>query len=202
MKNVLRQVRISFLATASLAVLLGGVYPLVVWALAQGLCPDEANGSLIVRRGELVGSRLIGQGFFAPGYFHPRPSAAGQGYDGAGSGGSNLGPISRRLVDEVRQRLLRYRSENNLVPDVPVPADAVCASASGLDPHISLKNALLQAPRVAHARGLHEKTVYAQIELHTENRAVKILGKPAVNVVMLNLALDDIQMEPARMGER
>jgi potassium-transporting ATPase KdpC subunit len=201
-KDLIRHLRISVLATAALAVLLGGVYPLIVWALAQGLYPAEANGSLIMRRGEVVGSRLIGQGFSDHRYFHPRPSAAGRGYDGASSGGSNLGPTSRRLVDEVRQRVLQYRNENTLAPGALVPADAVSASASGLDPHISLKNALLQTPRVARARGLREKTVRVQIELNTENTTLKILGKPAVNVVTLNLALDEIQMEPARMGER
>jgi potassium-transporting ATPase KdpC subunit len=191
--HLIRQFRISILATASLAVLLGGVYPLIVWALAQGLFPVEANGSLIIRRGEVVGSRFIGQGFSDPRYFHPRPSAAGQGYDGASSGGSNLGPISKKLMEEVRQRVLWYRTENNLAPDAPVPADAVCASASGLDPHISLRNALLQAPRVARARGLREKTVRNQIDLYTENRALKILGRPSVNAIRLNVALDEIQ---------
>ena len=126
---------------------------------------------------------LIAQGFSDPKYFHPRPSAAGQGYDGLNSGGSNLGPLSKKLVGIVKERLIRYGTENNLSPDVLVPADAVTASASGLDPHISLKNALLQAPRVAAARGVGDQTILKQIERYTEGRDLGIFGEPRVNVL-------------------
>ena len=189
MKDLIAELLISLKATLSLAVILCGLYPMVVWVMAQGLFPTEANGSLVMRKETMVGSKLIAQGFTDPKYFHPRPSAAGQGYDATSSGGSNLGPTSKKLVDTVRQRVENYRSENNLAPDAMVPADAVTASASGLDPHISVQNALLQAPRVARARGLGEDIVLTQINLHTEGRDLGILGEPRVNVLMLNLAL-------------
>jgi len=192
MKNLVAQLRTSLVATLSLAVILCGIYPLIIWVVAQGLFPAKANGSLVMRTGNIVGSRLLSQRFADPKYFHPRPSAAGQGYDGASSGGSNLGPLSQKLVDEVTQRIVDYRAENNLGPDVLVPADAVTASGSGLDPHISPANAALQAARVAMARGLSEKTVRKQIELSTDRRDLGILGEPRVNVLMLNLALDKI----------
>jgi K+-transporting ATPase ATPase C chain len=190
MKNLIAQLRISLTATLLLAVLLCGIYPLAVWLLAQGLFPASANGSLVARNGKILGSSLISQGFTAPKYFHPRPSAAGQGYDATSSGGSNLGPTSKKLVETVRQRVDEYRGENYLPPDALVPIDAVTASASGLDPHISLKNALLQAGRVAKARGLSEEVVLKEIEHYTEGRDLGILGEPRVNVLMLNLALD------------
>jgi K+-transporting ATPase ATPase C chain len=192
MKSVITELRISLLATLSLAVVLCAVYPLSVWVLAQGLFPAKANGSLVVLSGGIVGSSLVSQGFTNPEYFHPRPSAAGQGYDASSSGGSNLGPTSRKLVDAVRQRVVDYRTENGLSSDVLVPADAVTTSASGLDPHISLKNALLQAPRVARSRGLSEETVRKQVEICTEGRDLGIFGEPRVNVLMLNLALNGV----------
>jgi len=145
-----------------------------------------------MRSGNTVGSSLISQGFTAPKYFHPRPSAAGRGFDATSSGGSNLGPISERLVHAVGQRILQYRAENTLAPGALVPADAVTASASGLDPHISVKNALLQASRVANSLGLEERTIRLYIERYTEGRDLGILGEPRVNVLMLNLALDGI----------
>jgi K+-transporting ATPase ATPase C chain len=191
MKNIFKEIRISLMATLSLAVILCGIYPLAIWVLAQGLFPAKANGSLITRSEKIVGSSLISQGFTGPEYFHPRPSAAGQGYDATSSGGSNLGPTSKKLIDLVRQHIIDYRSENNLSPDAIVPADALMASASGLDPHISLKNAILQARRVAKARGLSEIAVRRQIEIFTEGRFLGILGEPRVNVLMLNLALDE-----------
>ena len=200
MKNLIAQLRISFTATLFLAVLLCGIYPLLVWVLAQGLFPAKANGSLVMENGKMLGSSLISQGFTAPKFFHPRPSAAGQGYDATSSGGSNLGPTSKKLVDTVRQRVDDYRSENNLAPDAMVPADAVTASASGLDPHIGLKNALLQAARVARARGLSEDIVLKQIKLHTEGRDLGILGEPRVNVLMLNLALDRMPVSIVTMS--
>jgi len=190
MKNWMKELRISLVAVLCLAVLLCGLYPAAVWVLAQGLFPAKANGSLIVRSGTTLGSSLIGQGFNGPQYFHPRPSAAGQGYDAARSGGSNLGPTSKKLIDEVRQRAADYRAENNLGPEILVPADAVTASASGLDPHISLNNALFQASRVARARGLNETNIRKLVEAYTEGRDMGILGEPRVNVLMLNLALD------------
>jgi K+-transporting ATPase ATPase C chain len=190
MKNLIAQLRISLTATLFLAVLLCGIYPLAVWVLAQGLFQAKANGSLVMGNGKVIGSSLISQGFTVPKYFHPRPSAAGQGYDATSSGGSNLGPISKKLVEAVRHRVDEYRNENDLPPTALVPIDAVTASASGLDPHISLKNALLQAARVVRARGLSEDTVLKEIKLHTEGRDLGILGEPRVNVLMLNLAMD------------
>ena len=190
MKNWVTELRIALVATVFLALILCGIYPLIIWVLSQGLFPDRANGSLIMRKSTLVGSSLLSQGFTDPKYFHPRPSAAGQGYDATGSAGSNLGPTSKKLVDTVRQRVADYRAGNHLPSDVLVPADAVTASASGLDPHISLKNALLQAPRVAKARGLSEERLREQVRVHTEGRDLGIFGEPRVNVLMLNLAID------------
>ena len=200
MKDLIVQLRISLVATLFLALILCGVYPLTVWVLAQGVFPDRANGSLVKENDRLVGSRLIAQGFQSPKYFHPRPSAAGQGYDATRSGGTNLGPLSRKLVETVRQRAEEYRNKNNLPLDAPVPADVVTASASGLDPHISLKNALVQAHRVARGRGLSENLVLKQVELHTEGRDLGILGEPRVNVLMLNLALDRMSTETTSKG--
>ena len=190
MKNVIKELRISLMSTLSLAIILCGIYPLLVWVLAQGLFPARANGSLVVHKGQVVGSGLLSQGFADSKYFHPRPSAAGSGYDAASSGGSNLGPISKRLVETVKQRVSDYRTKNGLTPDNRVPADAVTTSASGLDPHISVENAMLQARRVAKARGLGKDVVLRKIEAHTESRTFGILGEPRVNVLMLNLDLD------------
>lgn len=190
MKNVIKEIRISLVATATLVIILCGIYPLTVWLLAQSLFPSKANGSLIVQNGKTIGSTLLSQGFTDPKYFHPRPSAAGDGYDAIRSGGSNLGPTSKKLINTLRKRVEEYRKENNLAPDVLVPADAVTASASGLDPHISMKNALLQAPRVARIRGLSKEVVLKEINIHTEGRYVGILGEPRVNVLLLNLALN------------
>ena len=191
MKNWITELRISLVATFSLAVIVCGLYPLILWALSQGLFPHQANGSLVVRKGTVVGSSLLSQGFNDPKYFHPRPSAAGQGYDATSSGGSNLGPLSKKLIDTVGQRVKDYRTENNLSPDVPVPADAVTASGSGLDPHISVENALFQAERVAKARGISKDLLHKMIESRTEGRNLAIFGEPGVNVLMLNLDLDN-----------
>jgi K+-transporting ATPase ATPase C chain len=190
MKNWLAELRRSFVAVAALAVILCVLYTFAVWVLAQGLFHGRANGSQIVRHGVVVGSSLIGQSFSSPVYFHPRPSAAGQGYDGSRSGGTNLGPLSKDLAEIVRWRIAQYRAENGLPTDALVPADAVMASGSGLDPHISPENARLQAPRVARSRGLPEAAVRKQIEAFTEGRTLGILGEPRVNVLRLNLALD------------
>ncbi len=147
MNYLISQLRISLVATIVLAIILCGLYPALVWSVAQALFPEKANGSLIIQNGRTVGSKLIGQNFTDAKYFHPRPSAAGDGgYDATSSGGSNLGPISKKLIDSVKERVEAYRAENNLPLNVQAPADAVTASASGLDPHISVRNALLQAP--------------------------------------------------------
>ena len=190
MKDLVAELRASIAATLLLAALCGGVYPVVVWAVGQGMFPDKANGSLVRFNGKVIGSALIGQGFAGPAYFHPRPSAAGNGYDAVHSGGTNLGPTSKKLIEDVKQRVAGYRSENGLPPGSPVPADAVTSSASGLDPHISIRNASLQAARVAKARGIGEKEVLAKVEAHTEGRSLGLLGEPRVNVLTLNLSLD------------
>ena len=190
MRALLKELRISLVATLCLAMLLCGIYPMFVWGLAQGIFTREANGSLIVKDGKTAGSNLLAQGFAGAKYFHPRPSAAGSGYDAAGSGGSNLGPLSKKLTDDTAQRVRDYRDENGLAPGVRIPADAVSASGSGLDPHISPENALLQAPRVARARGWSEEIVIGKIKAHTEGRTLGVFGQPRVNVLMLNLDLD------------
>ena len=192
MKPWLSEFRTSLLAVPALAVILCGLYPLAVWVLAHGLFPSRADGSLVVRAGEIRGSSLIAQRFTAPGYFHSRPSAAGNGWDAGRSGGSNLGPLSKDLSEIVRRRGADYRTENGLPAGTLVPADAVTASASGLDPHISLKNAVFQARRVAGARGLTESYVRAFIEERAEGRSLGFLGEPRVNVLALNLALDGV----------
>jgi K+-transporting ATPase ATPase C chain len=190
LKIFLNELRISLIATLSLAILLCGIYPAVVWLVARGIFPDQANGSLISVKGQVTGSSLLAQRFERQGYFHPRPSAAGKGYDATNSGGSNLGPTSRKLIDAVEERITAYRAENDLEVGVSIPPDAVTASGSGLDPHISVKNALLQAGRVARNRGLGENTVQEMINSRTEGRYLGILGEPRVNVLMLNLDLD------------
>jgi potassium-transporting ATPase KdpC subunit len=189
-KNILNELRISIVATVCLAVLLCGVYPALVWAIAQGLFHAQANGSLVSVKGQVVGSSLLAQRFAGPRYFHPRPSAAGDGYDAANSGGSNLGPTSGKLIAAVKERAAAYRAENHLAPGAAIPVDAVTSSGSGLDPHISVVNALLQARRVAEARGLGEETIRERIPAHTEGRTLGILGEPRVNVLMLNLMLN------------
>jgi K+-transporting ATPase ATPase C chain len=190
MNNVIAQLRISLVATLALAVILCGIYPLTVWVVAQGLFPTHANGSLVKGNGTILGSSLIGQRFTSPKYFHPRPSAAGQGYDATGSGGSNLGPLSKKLVETVRQRAEEFRGENDLPAGTQVPADAVTASASGLDPHISPAAAEYQVLRVARVRGLDPTAVRGLIAEHTQGRQFGVLGEPRVNVLELNLALD------------
>ena len=190
MNVLIEELRASVAATLLLAVLCCGIYPAVVWAVGQGLFSDKANGSLVKVDGKVAGSSLLAQGFTAPKYFHPRPSAAGQGYDAVSSGGSNLGPTSKKLIEDVKQRVADYRAENGLPPDARVPADAVTSSASGLDPHISVRNAMLQAARVAKARGIGAKDVVAKVEAHTEGRTLWLLGEPRVNVLTLNLSLD------------
>jgi potassium-transporting ATPase KdpC subunit len=171
-------------------VITGVLYPLLVTGAGQLLFHDQANGSILERDGEPVGSGLIGQPFSQPEYFHPRPSSAGDGYDGSQSQGSNLGPTNPDLLADVAERAAAYRQLNGLAPDTPVPVDAVTGSGSGLDPHISVANAELQAPRVAQARGVPVEQVLALVEEHTDGRDLGVLGEPGVNVLELNLALD------------
>ena len=189
MRPLLRQLRPAALAVLAFTMLCGIVYPLVVTAVAQVAFNDDANGSLVRVDGVVVGSRLLGQQFESPGYFHPRPSAAGVGYDGTTSGGSNLGPESETLRATVAERVRAYREENGLADDAAVPVDAVTASGSGLDPQISVANARLQAPRVATARGLAESQVLALVDQHTVGRRLGFLGEPGVDVLALNRAL-------------
>jgi K+-transporting ATPase ATPase C chain len=183
-----RQLLPALVAFLALTVLTGIVYPLVVTGVAQVAFPSRADGSLVERDGRVVGSRLIGQGFEGAQYFHPRPSAAGDGYDAMSSSASNLGPTNQDLLDAVAERRAAYRQAN--AADAPV--DAVTASGSGLDPHISPENARLQAPRVAEARSVPLDGVLALVEEHTDGRSLGFLGDPAVNVLELNLALDAV----------
>jgi len=193
MKDFFSEIRGAIVSTLVLAIVCCGLYPLIVFGLGQALFRDKANGSLIVAQdGTVKGSKLLGQGFTDPKYFHPRPSAAGKGYDAAGSSGSNLGPTSQKLADALKDRVATYRTENGLDSDDPVPADAVTASGSGLDPHISLRNAELQVPRVAKARGISPDQVRALVRQYTEGPDLGILGDSGVNVVRLNLALDEL----------
>ena len=188
---MIKEFRAAIVSTLVLAVVCCGLYPVVVWGIAQLAFPGKANGSLIVDKdGTIRGSELLGQGFTGEKYFHPRPSAAGNGYDAANSSGSNLGPTSQKLNDQIKDRIAGYRKENNLPDTEPVPADAVTASGSGLDPHISLRNAELQVARVAKARGLDADKVRMLIAQNTDAADLGILGDPGVNVLKLNLALD------------
>ena len=185
-----RQLMPAIVMLAIFTVVLGLGYPLLVTGAAQITMPDAANGSLITRDGVKVGSSLIGQQFTQAKYFHPRPSAAGAGYDTGASGGSNLGPSSDVLLKSVAKRVAAYRTENHLSTDATVPVDAVTASGSGLDPHISIANARLQANRVATTRSLPVTTVLKLIAENTEDRSLGFLGDPGVNVLRLNLAID------------
>jgi K+-transporting ATPase ATPase C chain len=191
-----RQLLTGLLMTIAMTVLGGLVYPFVVTGIAQGVMAKRANGSIVTANGKAVGSSLIGQNFTdkdgnaLPQYFQPRPSAAGDGYDALSSSGSNLGPSNPDLIDAVQQRVSDYRKLNGLDANATVPVDAVTASASGLDPAISVANARLQAARVAKARGLTEEQVNQFIDKHTQDRAWGFLGEQTVNVLELNLALD------------
>jgi K+-transporting ATPase ATPase C chain len=197
MKEFFSEIRGAVMATLVIAVVCCGLYPLVVFGISQTFFRAKANGSLIVDQNGIVrGSRLLAQGFTADKYFHPRPSAAGNGYDAANSGGSNLGPTSQKLNDAIKDRIDAYRKENGLSENESVPADAVTSSGSGLDPHISARNAEVQAPRVAKARGLGEEQVRDLIQQHTESRDLGFLGDPRVNVLTLNLAIDEVGVRP------
>ena len=191
MKTFFSEFKTSVLLTLVFALLLCGVYPLVVWAGGQAFFSDKANGSLLVDKdGTVRGSALLAQNFSSDKYFQPRPSAAGTGYDATASSGTNLGPTSQKLSDSIKAAVAAYRTANGLAVDAPVPADAVTSSGSGLDPHISVANAQLQAPRVAKARGLPLERVQALVVAHTADRDLRILGEPTVNVLLLNRALD------------
>ena len=186
----MKQFLIALKATLVLTVLTGLMYPLLVTGLAKTLFPAKAAGSMIQVGGRTVGSELIGQRFTKPEYFHGRPSATGSdGYDGLASGGSNLGPTSQKLADRVSGDVKKFREENPAVKG-EVPGDAVTASASGLDPHLSPEAAAAQVARVASARGMTEEMVRSLVAAHTEDRQVGVLGEPRVNVLKLNLALD------------
>jgi len=183
-----QNLKIAILMTIVTTVLLGVIYPLVVTGLAQVLFHDKANGQLLTRPdGTLIGSRIIGQGFSAPGYLHPRPSAAGNGYDAANSNGSQYGPTNQKLIDRVNADVARLHAEN---PSQPVPVDLVTASASGLDPDITPAAAEFQVPRLARERGVSEQQIREVIQRHTAGRQLGFLGEPRVNVLEVNLELD------------
>jgi potassium-transporting ATPase KdpC subunit len=206
----MKQLRPALVLTAFFVVVTGLVFPGVIWAIGQTVFPSQANGSLIRdAQGNLVGSALIGQSFSKPGYFHPRPSAAGAGYDAANSSGTNLGPTSDKLINGIKDDpatkdvdetylgfgdlAKAYREENGLAPDALIPADAATRSGSGLDPDISTANAELQVARVAKARNLPENRVRQLVVEHESGRLLGVLGEPRVNVLLLNLALDQLK---------
>src|SRR5262249_17252223 len=194
MKEFCSHMRGALVSTLVLAVVCCGVYPLIVFGISQLMFRDQANGSLIVAPdGTVRGSRLLGQAFSDPKYFHPRPSAAGNGYDAANSSGSNLGPTSEKLRNAIKDRIAAYRAESGLIESEPVPADAVSASGSGLDPEISLRNAELQIARVAKARGLSAEKVRDLVQQNTDGRDLGVFGDPGVNVLQLNLALNQLR---------
>jgi K+-transporting ATPase ATPase C chain len=184
---------IAVLMTIATTILLGVIYPLVVVGLAQVIFPKKANGQLIHRAGKVVGSSIIGQGFTSPGYFHPRPSFAGNGYDAANSNGSQLGPTNQKLINRLKGDVASAQTEN---PGTPVPIDLVTGSGSGLDPHITPATAEFQMPRVAKERGMSIDQLRALVAKHTEGRQWGFLGEPRVNVLELNLDLD--QQFPAK----
>jgi len=194
MKNILAEFGRSITATFFFAVVLCGVYPLIVFGASQLLFPHQANGSLLVdKSGAVRGSALLAQNFTGAQYFHPRPSAAGaNGFDATSSSGSNLGPTSSNLVANITRNIANYRAENNLGTNAPVPADAVTASGSGLDPHITPANAEIQITRVAKSRGLAEDRVLELVKQSTSGRDLGVFGEPRVNVMTLNFALDQL----------
>lgn len=179
----------AFLMTAATTILLGLIYPLVVTGLAQLLFRDKADGQIIRRNGEAVGSRLIAQPFSSAKYFHPRPSAAGNGYDAANSGGTNYAPTNQKLIDRVRADAATLQQENSFAP---IPVDLLTTSASGVDPEISPAAAEFQIPRIARQRGIAESVLRDLVQKHTAQRNLGLLGEPRVNVLELNLALDEM----------
>src|SRR5689334_3388267 len=176
------------LMTIATTILLGIIYPLVVTGLAQLIFPKQANGQLIQKDGKVIGSSILAQGFSSPGYFHPRPSFAGNGYDPMNTNGSQLGPTNQKLIDRVRGDVANAQAEN---PNTPVPIDLVTGSASGLDPHITPAAAEFQLARVAKERGITVDQLSPLVQKHTEDRQFGFLGEPRVNVLQLNLELDE-----------
>jgi K+-transporting ATPase ATPase C chain len=206
----MKHLRPAIVLTLFFVLLTGFAFPGVVWAVGQSLFPRQAAGSLVKDdRGKVIGSSLLGQSFSQPEYFHPRPSAAGSGYDAANSSGTNLGPTSDKLVNGIKDDpstkdadetylgfgdlAKAYREANGLAADATIPADAATRSASGLDPDISPENARLQVARVAKARGLTQERVRSVVTEHTRTRTLGLLGEPRVNVLELNLALDALK---------
>jgi potassium-transporting ATPase KdpC subunit len=194
MKTIISEFGRSIVATIFFAIIVCGLYPVIVYGLGQAMFPRQANGSLMMdKSGTVRGSELLCQNFTSDKYFHPRPSAAGNnGYDPTSSSGSNLGPTSGTLYTNIMQNVAAYRSDNGLPTNAPVPADAVTESGSGLDPHISLANAELQIPRVAKARGLSPDAVRELVRKNTSGRDLGVFGEPRVNVMTLNFALDGL----------
>jgi K+-transporting ATPase ATPase C chain len=191
MKEIISDLRSAIVSTLVLAVVCCGLYPLVIYGIGQAAFYDKANGSILHdAKGNVIGSSLLAQGFSSDKYFIPRPSAAGTGYDATSSGGTNLGPTSKKLADAITHNVAAYRKQNGLAAEEPVPADAVTSSGSGLDPHISSKNAELQAPRVAKERKLAIEKVNELIKANTDKADLGFLGESGVNVLKLNLALD------------
>jgi K+-transporting ATPase ATPase C chain len=210
-----KQLRPAIMSVLVFTILTGLIFPSVITMIAKAIFPHQASGSLIELNGKVVGSEIIGQNFTAPGYFHPRPSAAGSGYDASASGGTNLGPTSDKLINGIHKKLpdgkddptnfdgikdlaAAYRKDNGLPDNAPVPPDAVTRSASGLDPHISPANAALQVARVARARDLSQDQVEKVVAENTAGRQLGFLGEPGVNVLKLNLTLD--KAAPGRSG--
>lgn len=179
----------AFLMTIATTILLGVLYPLAITGLAQVFFRNKANGQILYRNGEAVGSRIIAQPFTSAKYFHPRPSAAGNGYDAANSGGTNFAPTNQKLVDRVKADAMTLRQEH---PDQPIPVDLITTSASGLDPDISPAAAEFQIARVAREQGTSESSLRELVQKHTYQRDLGLLGEPRVNVLELNLALDDL----------
>ena len=189
------QIKRSLLVFVGLSLICGLIYPLIITIISQSIFPKESNGSLIKNGNHVIGSQLIGQQFVSPKYFHGRPSATDPPYDASNSGGSNLAPSSAKLIEQVKARIASVRKENDLPSDVPIPADLVLTSASGLDPHISPAAALLQVQRIAKERKMEKHDLQKIIQQNTEQSFLGFWGKERVNVLTLNLAIDGIKFQ-------